>query len=78
MSNERLLSGIPEEFKYTIAKSLKNAIGDDIKEDIRRNRLDTRNNGDSQRVWDSLIAILLNFFKTTMILLLRRLKEVLG
>ena len=63
MSNEKLLSGIPEEFKYTIAKSLKNAIGDDIKEDIRRNRLDTRNNGDSQRVWDFINRNLVEFFQ---------------
>lgn len=52
MSKNNLLVRIPDEFKYIIAKCLSNAVGDDIREDIRHNRLDEHNNGDSHRIWD--------------------------
>lgn len=52
VTKNKLLSSIPEEFKYTIVKCIFNAVGDDIKEDIKRNRLDMHNNGDANRIWD--------------------------
>lgn len=52
MSKIILLDNIPEEFKYSIAKCLSNAVGDDIKDDIRYNRLDENNNSNSHRIWD--------------------------
>ena len=50
MDNDYLKS-ITQEFKEKFASAIKDAVGDDIKEDIKINRLVTHN-GDSRRIWD--------------------------
>lgn len=45
------LEGIRPEFKEKFAIAIKEAIGDDIKADIKKNRFVTHN-GDSSRIWD--------------------------
>lgn len=54
MSKSALLLNIPDSFKYKVAKCIANAVGDDIEEDIIRNRLDEKNNSDANRQWDFL------------------------
>ena len=45
------LEGISQDFKKKCAIAIKDAVGDDIKADIKTNRFVTHN-GDSSRIWD--------------------------
>lgn len=51
MKHTELLNNVPEKFKKDIIESLQNAIGDDIKLDVKINELDT-DNGNPMRIWD--------------------------